>query len=172
MAALAALSVIAFNHLYHYADSMHDRRVVIGEGLDALRFDRRGTALREVLDELRTHTTPAETLLVIPEGPMLNYLARMRNPTPYPGLMPIEMLKFDPDRVFAAIRRSPPDWLVAAQVPTEAFGSRSFQRDYGRHIWRWVEAHYIPVMTSGDRSFSMRLYQRIDAPTTKPRESE
>lgn len=161
-AMLVAIGIVITAHLQRDQRQLaRPPRVTIGEGIDALTFDHRGDALAAILRELRGRAKPGDTLLVAPDGAMLNFLSGLPNPTPNFGLMPPEVAMFGGQaRVRDAIAKAPPDWFVLTSGEAESFGFKSFAVDYGAEIWRWIEPRYERVATVGDSAFRIQLYRR------------
>ena len=65
--------------------------LVSAEASDAFIGDARVAYVNRALEYLRERMAPDETLAVLPEGVMLNYLLRRRAPTPYINYMPPEL---------------------------------------------------------------------------------
>src|SRR5262249_11472579 len=92
-AMLPVVGLFVFVHLRAYATKFSDLPVIVASGADRFRADERGRAVNEmlvVLDSLPRDST----LAVVPEGAMINYLARRANPTGYINLMPPEVAMF------------------------------------------------------------------------------
>ena len=66
----------------------------VGVGRDQFLADERGRIVQAAVDAVSAMVRPDQTLLVMPEGVMINYLARRRNPTPYINFMPPELVMF------------------------------------------------------------------------------
>ncbi|MBW2390392.1 MAG: hypothetical protein JRG89_18470 [Deltaproteobacteria bacterium] len=90
---------------------------------------------------------------VLPEGIMLNYLARRVTPTRYINFMPPEMSLYGSDTIIEAFRRDSPDYVVFVHKRTGLYGVPFFGRDYGRALHSWVIANYHVVETFGGRPF-------------------
>ena len=65
-----------------------DKEFSLGSGGDRIatynpKVDPTGAAMAAAAAWIETHTAPTNTLAVLPEGVMLNYLTRRDNPTPY-----------------------------------------------------------------------------------------
>src|SRR5262249_38941284 len=76
-----------------------------------------------------------ETLVVFPNGTMLNYLLRKRNPTPFQIFSPFEFEIFGDDVVESAVIRSTPDWVVVVTTDESVFGRGNFgDPQYGAQI--------------------------------------
>jgi 4-amino-4-deoxy-L-arabinose transferase-like glycosyltransferase len=114
----------------------------IGTGADQFLADDRAPYLQAAMDTVTKSAKPSDTLAVMPEGVMLNYLLRMRNPTPYTNFIPPEMRMFGEEPMLAAFVNQPPDWIILTQRDTTEFGARAFGVDYAQQIVAWVEEHY------------------------------
>lgn len=145
---LGALTVAAAMHVSITARRMESKTVHIGQGADAFRCDVRGRFLKRGLRALGA-PAPSATLVVLPEGAMLNYLARRRNPTPYPNFMPPELLFFGEERILDALRTTPPDAVVLVHKDTSEYGPRFFGQDYGAPIMAWVRRAYTSAALIG-----------------------
>ncbi len=121
----------------------------LGSGPDAFLVDERAEALSAALAYIERHTTPDDTLLVLPEGAMLNFLARRESPTPYINFMPPELAMFGPERMLSALRDNPPDLVALVHRESGEYGLPFFGRDYGEPFMDWLEEHYRPAARFG-----------------------
>jgi hypothetical protein len=166
--AAAILGFTAAMHVAETGDWLGRKTETVGEGRDAFRADLRG---RIVVEALRTiEQAGVDTLVVLPEGVTLNYLARVRNPTPYINFMPPEMILFGEEVLLAALREARPDAVLVVHKDTTEYGFPFFGRDYGAAVMDWVREAYRPVGLLGDEPlqpgtlFGMRFYARGKAP--------
>jgi hypothetical protein len=117
---------------------------VIGEGADSLRAGWRGPALAKAYDDLKQRLGPQDTLFVVPEGVMLNYLLRRPNPTPFINFMPPELAFWGEDAVVQALEAAPPNAVAVVHKDTwddyqePFFGAPGF----GQTIMDWIEERY------------------------------
>ncbi|MBM3988494.1 MAG: hypothetical protein FJ294_11135 [Planctomycetes bacterium] len=139
----------------------HQRKLFsLGTGPDEFRTDARGQVLDATLQWLeraRTASTSAPTLIALPEGVMVNYLARLENPTPYINFMPPELVLFGEETILAALRATPPDIVLLTHKDTAEYGFPWFGRDYGRALVRWVMENYEPAALIGDPPLGLVL---------------
>jgi hypothetical protein len=166
-----AAAILGFTAAMHVAETgswLARKTEVVGQGRDAFRADLRG---RFVTEALRTiDQAGIETLVVLPEGVTLNYLARVRNPTPYVNFMPPEMLLFGEEAWLGALREARPDAVLVVHKDTTEYGYPFFGRDYGAPVMDWVREAYRPVGLLGDEPlqpgtlFGMRFYARGKGP--------
>jgi hypothetical protein len=121
------------------------RTVKVGTGADAFIADQSGRPFATLLERFRRLAAPGDTVVVLPEGVMFNYLLRLENPTPYISFMPPEMILFGEDRMLAAFVARPPVWIVLINRTASEYGYRFLGDDYGRSLVDWVQAHYVVV---------------------------
>ncbi|MBM3991920.1 MAG: hypothetical protein FJ298_13050 [Planctomycetes bacterium] len=139
----------------------HQRKLVtLGTGPDAFRADARGQVVDATLkwiERARGAGASAPTLVALPEGVMVNYLARLENPTPYVNFMPPELVLFGEDAILAALRATPPDIVLLTHKNTQEYGFPWFGRDYGQALVRWVMENYEPAALLGDPPLGLVL---------------
>ena len=162
-AALAVLGVIVLSTLWQTARQFDRKTVPVGRGADAFLADERGHAIEAVLKAI-DRLPSGRTLLVLPEGVMINYLSRTPSTIPYPNFMPPELILFDEAAIVDALERTPPSHVAIAHKDTAEYGFRFFGRDYGRALMAWVERHYHRVDLFGaeplrDEKFGIALFE-------------
>jgi hypothetical protein len=151
--ALGLLTVFAGLHVATTEHIQSFKRDRLGTGADAMVADTRARALGAALDWLertREPDRPARTLAVFPEGAMLNYLARLENPTPYINFMPPEIVLFGEGRILAAFKEAPPDVVLITHKSTAEYGATFFGVDYARELGAWLQQEYQAVQVFGD----------------------
>jgi hypothetical protein len=95
---------------------------------------------------------PTETLAVLPEGVMLNYLTRRAAPTKFITWMPPELYFFGEAKMLAALQVEPPDWVLLLPRDLEEYGVSPFGAGYADSIARWIDARYVAVTTWANNS--------------------
>ena len=86
-----------------------------------------------------------QTLAVLPEGVMLNYLTRRAAPTKYITWMPPELYFFGEVNMLAALKTAPPDWVLLAPRDFKEYGLPPFGEGYADSIANWIDANYRAV---------------------------
>lgn len=114
----------------------------VGRAGDEMRVRWRGKEMAAALADLQQRLGPEDTLLVLPEGVMLNYLLRRRTPARHVNFMPPELLLWGEDAILSELRQSPPDVVAIVHKDTSEYGAARFGRDYGERIWAWIENTY------------------------------
>ncbi len=151
--ALGALSVLVFAHLRLNAALYSIKTEVVGRDGDLFYSDRRGAVVDAVVEELRSTSSPDQTLVVVPEGLIINYLARRTNPTGQLNFTPPAILMYGEENMLAAFKAHPPDLVLVTDVDTSDYGPRLFGADYGRLIGNWIKENYTAVKRFGGPTY-------------------
>jgi len=144
-AAAALIGLVQVTSL-HYAR----HRFVVGSDVDAFLADGRAEYLNRAAQLVRERFPDDATVAVFPEGVMLNFLLRARNPTPYLSFMPPEVILFGEDRMASALEDDPPDVAIVVHRPTPEYGLPFFGRDYGERLYGWLTRNYELAYLVGD----------------------
>jgi hypothetical protein len=118
----------------------------------------RGARIAETLAAVDELSPPGESLLVLPEGSIVNYWLRRTNPSRYHLFLPAELAAYGSDAVLADVRAHPPDLVVLLTRRHREFGVGPFGSDprFGRDLLAFVRANYVPVAAIGDPPFAGR----------------
>jgi hypothetical protein len=149
-AALGLLVAAIVSHLAIMQSYFAAKTIEVGRGGDAFLADARGSIVNAALGHLEQRMRPDETLAVLPEGVMLNYLLRKKTPARYINYMPPELLMFDEDEIAADFATRAPEWIAIAHKSTSEYGLPFFGQDYGARLFAWIGAHYDVDATFGD----------------------
>jgi hypothetical protein len=125
----------------------------VASGADAFTGGIRAQYMNLAVEFLAEEMEPEETLVVLPEGIMVNYLIRRENPTPYINFMPPEMILFGGGPILQSLKREAPDYIAFVHKKTVMYGYPFFGRDYGQQIYRWVNDNYYAIRRIGMRPF-------------------
>jgi hypothetical protein len=149
-----------------------DKDFTLGSGGDRIvtydpKIDPTGAAMASAVQWIETHTAPANTLAVLPEGVMLNYLTRRDNPTPY-VVFAFEVWAFGEQKMLATYKENPPDYIVLVERDSSEYGMKYFgqQKGYGFDVMQWVNTNYEPVELIGSEplkngAFGIEILKRL-----------
>jgi hypothetical protein len=162
---IGVLAVGVLTHLAVAQSALAPLGATLGHGNDAIRGDRRAAYLERTLAQIETRARPGQTLLALPEGIILNYLARHPSPLPYTQYGPFNLAMWGEDRMRAAFERHPPDFIVIAHVDYGHEGARFFGRDYARWWMAAIRDRYRRVWQIGavpfeSERFGIDLWER------------
>lgn len=148
------------------------KTVSIGRGPDrffASQTDRywQGVAARDALEFVRSQCRHGDTLAVVPEGVMLNYLARLDSPLSVINLMPLELGAFGEDRILDELRAAPPRFVMLVHKNVSEYGYAPFGTDsrYGNQTYKWIASRYRPIRGFGNTAtarsgYGIELFER------------
>lgn len=154
----AVLAVVIVWHLLLSFALYGEKNVIVGKGSDAFAADIRGVFVNLAVDWLQTNTDTDATVLVLPEGAMINYQARRINPTKIINLLPPEVMMFTEGALLQSIRENAPEYILLMHRDTSNYGVRFFGRDYGQGIMDWIATHYHEVHQIGSRPFKNNAF--------------
>ncbi len=165
-AAVAWVAATAWGFWSMSEEVFAQKTVVVGAGADAFRAEPvRGEGTRQLLEQVEARLKPEHRLLVMPEGVMVNYLARRRTPTRHVNFMPPELSIFGEEAILAELRAATPPAAAVALVhkDTSEYGpeparpnSYLFGAQYGTRLARWVQRRYQVDWTWGDPPLTPR----------------
>jgi hypothetical protein len=141
-AGVAILLVVTGEFVYVAGTHLAGKTVRVSNGSDTITTYPWGTAVNEGLAALKTTMKPGETMAVVPEGVMLNYLMRVENPTPYLNYLPPDVLMFGETEVLAAFKAHPPEYVVAIPRSFKEYGVEGFGQGYAENLASWIMGNY------------------------------
>jgi hypothetical protein len=119
------------------------RWTVAGGGPDSFVASSRGLEVAEVCSWVDLRLPPDGTVAVLPQGLMVNYLARRASPTRYVNLMPPEVLTAGEPAILAALQcRSPNVVVIDGSATRDGQFTLDGEYDWGRAVIDWVHGHY------------------------------
>lgn len=150
-AVLSALAVVAYKHV-KLADDIRDGQTYsIGSNGDQFWTDFRAMdqLVGGTLKWISENTRPDQTVAVIPEGVMINYLTRRASTIPMLTMLPPDLIMFGEQTALDSLKAHPPDYIILVHRHTGEYGANFMGRDYGKSIIQWVEANYQPAALFG-----------------------
>lgn len=113
-----------------------------------------------VVDYLSKAVPGDETVLVFPEGVMLNYLTRRSSGVAYTNFMPPEVFLFGEKKIVDSLVSAPPDWIVLFAKDLKEYGVK-LGRGYLDEVLVWMQADYQPATTIQDpQGFKILVMKR------------
>ncbi len=146
-AGIALLLIVSGQFILLSSTQIAAKTLRVSNGSDTILAYPWGYVVNQGLSALRNLLKPGETMAVLPEGVMLNYLVRVENPTPYVNFMPPEVLMFGEEEMIAAFKAHPPDYIVALPRPVSEYGFEEFGKDYASNLVSWVGDNYQEIVT-------------------------
>lgn len=151
---IAALWLVSLeNSAYHYAA----RTTPLGDGRDRMLcfappLDDKAVTVAPALEDIARLVPSDATLLVVPDGMVINYWLRRVNPTPYVVFDPLLLAAYGGEaRVIERLAARPPDYIVFTQRDFSEYGLGRFGADdrCGRLMTTWIVEHYEVIRIYG-----------------------
>lgn len=166
LAAVVMLGHVRLAHTLYQAKTLP-----VGEKPDTFMAFRsevssRGAEVNKTLQVMKQYIDPSATVVVLPEGVMLNYLARRKTSVPYVNFMPTEFAIFGEQAILEDFKSNPPDYVIYAHKESFEWGYSYFGRDgYGELLYEWVDENYQSVWQTAtapftDRGFGILINRR------------
>lgn len=130
----------------------------VGAGRDAFIADARGRIVQRAVELVQERAQSGDTLAVIPDGLMINYVARRVNPLPHQQYLPFDTALMGEERLARLFMDHPPDLIGYIERDTSEYGSHYFGRDYGQELAEWISRQYRPVARAGAAPFTEGLF--------------
>jgi hypothetical protein len=102
-----------------------------------------GEIVRLIGEELQ-QTPPDQTVLVLPEGEMINYLAKRASPVAPFFFFSAATSGGREESILEDLKKHPPDWVVIISRDLREYGVRRYGEAPGKGglIMRWVDQNY------------------------------
>lgn len=114
---------------------------------------------RQLIDYLRLNTPADATLVVFPEGVMINFMSSRVNPLRYCMYMPLDLAKKNAtETVLAELEAKSIDYLAVNQRLGDEQGYPVFGRDYAQPIAQYIEEKYELIKQFGPMPFTSEDY--------------
>ena len=122
-------------------------------------------SLADTVNLVLKRVPPGATLSVLPEGCIINYLARRRMSVRETVLLPFTFGMRGEEGPLEEFRTSPPDFVILRNRDVREFGKTGFGIDYAETLFAWLEANYVKRDQYGTIPFDgnktgMILYER------------
>lgn len=149
-AGAGVLAAVVVAHLLVTGYWYGELKTPIGEGADRFRAGASATPLDEALDFL-SERYPGESLASYPDGAMLNYLARRRNPSGQTLAVPTAVALIGEGEIIRSLEAAPPDLIAIVHKNTSDEGPEYFGKDYAVELNGWIQSNYREVALFGHR---------------------
>ncbi len=99
-------------------------------------------ALNETINYIKTNLKGDESIWVIPEGVIINFLTNHPSKSIYDTINPPYMQGFGEHRIINDIKSDPPDYIIINTRNTEEYGYKYLCSDYGFEVCKYIKSSY------------------------------
>jgi hypothetical protein len=153
------LGIFLFNDKKYF-----QKKYLIGKASDSYfvtdlyQYEGSAKIFNQMVRYIETSIPAGSTLLVIPEGVMINYLTRHEAPISSVMFNDGEFAAFGEPYFINSLKKHPPDFIVLLRRPCQG---QIFGIDWGEKMVDWVKKHYMVVLQLGGEpekgEFGMKL---------------
>ena len=112
----------------------------------------------ETLQYINNHTSAQDTLLVMPESIMLNFLSGRKSQFYQTSFIPLDFETFKEDNIINEIAYKKPKYIVITNRKTNEYGKAYICRDYGVKTCKYVVNNYSLEAAFGEK-FRMYIFK-------------
>jgi hypothetical protein len=120
--------------------------------VSAPEFHGAGLAFKKSLDVVN-QVHKSGTVLVLPEGVLINYIQRLESPLAEFQFLPAALTNGQAEKYVERLRLRPPELVVLLPRDTREHGVVNFfgeSRDHGAEIVEWLSEDYLPIAGEGN----------------------
>lgn len=121
-----------------------------------------GQVHKQTIDYINSNAKPEDTILVVPEGPMLNFLTGHKTNGMFYSLIPVYMEAFGENNVINELEQSPPDYIIVNSRNSSDYGKAYFGKDYGLKVAEFIGKNY-KLDAVYKTSFAVGIYKKKTA---------
>jgi hypothetical protein len=162
VASLLLLACGAVTLCLRSTEAFSDKTYAIGGGADLFYsfspdIDPRGPVIRAIQDRL-SQNPPGQSLLVLPEGEMINYLARMPSTLAPAFFFGSYLSQGREEALVARLRAHPPDWVIMISRDLREYGIERYGElpGQGLYLVSWAFGNYRPEFSMGGDPLDVR----------------
>jgi len=113
----------------------------------------------EFMDYIERYTKQNDKIVILPEGPLVNFLTNRKSDDYYNSLIPLYFDTFGESFIIEHFQKNPPQYIVFNSRSTEDYGAKHICVDYAKSFCSWVFKNYEMVMYNGSH-FRFIVYKR------------
>ncbi len=91
---------------------------------------------------IKNNTNPSDSILVLPEGPMLNFMTNRPTNSQYYQLLPNHIAAIGEKKILENLKRNPPNYIFIQDVDCSLYGKETFGKDFGLEIVSFIKENY------------------------------
>jgi len=171
---LGAITLFTLIHLVSAFVRFGTLNYPLGAEADRIWANGRAAIVQSAVAAVETLTRPQHTLVVVPEGAMINFLSRRASSISHLTFLPTDLAQYGEGTIVGRLAARPPDYLMVLARPLRdlrEYGCQAFGEDCARELSRWIDAHYLQVFAEDENGvplYSLRVRRDdIERPPSK-----
>lgn len=99
-------------------------------------------ATKSLLDYIKQNTKKTDSVLILPEGAMINFLAQRPTDNFYNSLIPLYVETFGEDKIISHVKKSKPEYIIFNNWDSKDYYLRYICKDYAVSFCNFVATNY------------------------------
>lgn len=116
-------------------------------------------AVNKTVNYIKTNTNKDDTVLVLPEGAIINFLSERKSHNKYYYLIPPNIEIFGEDKIVKDLEKDLPDYIVIQPMSYNNFKETFFCESFGREICALIPKYYERPLVFGE-DFWLAVYKK------------
>lgn len=122
---------------------IYNKHEYLGYGNEKLYVSKNNSyIINKTVEYLKQNTPQNATCLVLPEGPIINFLSDRKTMDKYYHLIPNHIEALGEDKIIKDLQAKPPEYILINDRNTEEYGAAYFCHDYAKKICEFVNSNY------------------------------
>ena len=117
---------------------------------------------KNVVNWIKENTNKSDTILVLPESPMLNFITNRPTNNKYYHLIPNHISALGEENIVRDLYKSMPDYIILQKYDYQLYGKHFLGLDYGLEIYDFINKNYVDIAIFSDSKnlFSILLFKK------------
>lgn len=125
----------------------------------------KASAVQKAIEYIESNVKPTESVWVIPEGIMVNFLTNRPSKSIYYNITMPYIETFGEDKIISDIEKDPPNYVILNSRDSADYGFRFICVDYGQKICKYIWSNYtleddISGVIDPEGPYYMDIYKR------------
>lgn len=113
----------------------------------------------ETIEYINKNTNPDDTILILPEGAIINYLTNRQSNNSLYTLAPPNSETITDSKIIKLLENNPPNYIIISNLQYQWYNQGSFPKTWGKNIYEYIKSKYTLEKTIGNEVI-MYVYKK------------
>lgn len=116
-------------------------------------------ASKDLINYINSETTPDESIVILPEGLMIDFLTDRKSDDYFNSMLPLYVESFGEEKIVKHFEENKPDYFVLTNENMQNYGFRSICNDYAFELCVFINDNYNHIKTI-DYGYRYLIFKR------------